>query len=253
MQQQQLNFMMRLLAVLLSMSHVAGDPADHVDLVTFDGGEGTSFSWKDAHYPLMGGISDITFTPQRSAKTARLSGKVGMIGKALKAPGYCNTMTTYSALKPPRFNDPSGFTHLQIHARSSVEYAGYKVSFAADAFIPGQNTYKASFNLPGDGLWHTVSIPFSDFSNDWSPFSGDCGTPDSSGRKHVCCTESTTNVCPTLKNLKDISQFGIWFQGKEGKFDVEIASVSAGFGGPADKPSPSWWPPRTSANNTMVV
>merc|ERR1712216_578289 len=89
----------------------------------------------------------------------------GKIVPFLKAPGFCKAQTDYSLLHKPHFN-ASAFTHLQLKVRSSVAYSGYKVSFAADTWNPTFSSYKASFNVTADANWHTVSIPFSDFSND---------------------------------------------------------------------------------------
>jgi len=175
-----------------------------------------------------------------STKTAVWKGEVKIV-PSLKAPGFCKAQTSWSLLKHAHFNDASPFTHLQVTARSSVAYNGYKVSFAADTWNPTFSSYKANFNLTGDGKWHTVSIPFSDFSNDWSPYTGDCDTKDPTGKQHTCCTESNLKVCARPKNLKDISQITLWMEGHAGKFDLEIQSVGAGFAGPNDKPIAPWW------------
>jgi hypothetical protein len=84
--------------------------------------------------------------------------------------------------------------------------------------------------VTSDGIWRTIAVPFESFSNDWSSYTGRCDTTDPSGKKHTCCSEATPEVCPTQKNLKDISQFGLWTEGVAGKFHLEIKWMRAGFG-----------------------
>lgn len=69
---------------------------------------------------------------------------------------------------------------------------------------------QAPFSISGDGQWSTVAIPFSQFSNDWSPFTGACGTVDPTGKAHRCCNSTYPEVCLKSKNLADITQIGLW-------------------------------------------
>merc|ERR1719310_1686419 len=231
---------MRCLALLLTVALSAAN--DHVDLVTFDGAPGTTWSWKALNDPVMGGVSFSTFSANVSGATAKWVGQVNVV-PSLKAPGFCNAETTDGQGVSARFNDASAFSHIEIKARAFTEYSGYKVSFAADTINPQFKSFKANFELQGDGMWRTVAIPLSSFSNDWSTFTGDCDTVDpNNGRKHTCCSQETPEVCPTRKNLKDISQVGLWMEGHAGKFDVEIAWVRAGFGDTNSPPVAPWWP-----------
>jgi hypothetical protein len=226
---------------------------DHVNLATFDGAKGTSFGWKGDHYPAMGDYSNMTVLPEWSEKHLRLAGFVGS-QKPLRA-GFCNVQTHSAPFATNHFNDASKFTHLKIRARSSVAYPAYKVSFNADKTLTSAKTYKASFALPGDGEWHTVSVPFSDFTNTADTFTGDCTTVPPSGHKPNCCSEATPHSCPSLKSLQGITQLGIWLQGVnvDGKFDFELESISAGSAGADDKPAASWWPPKSAIAEQMLV
>lgn len=221
------------LAILLVGSghkHSHSGASDHVDLVTFDGAKATTFKWQAMNDPVMGGQSHSVFALDEKNKKGKWVGEVKIV-PSLKAPGFCKIQTG-NLISPlfAKFNDASPFSHLQIQVRSSVSYTGWKIAFAADTWNPTFNSFKAPFDVVADGEWHLVSIPFSDFSNDWSSYTGDCFTKDPNGKQHVCCTESTPEVCPTLKNLKDISQLSIWAEGGAGKFDLEIGEIGAGFG-----------------------
>ena len=63
-----------------------------------------------------------------------------------------------------------------------------------------------------------IVVPFSSFSNNWSSYTGE---------PIVKCSDDPS-VCPTQKNLADISQIGFWMEGVEGDFSFEIESISAG-------------------------
>jgi len=226
-------------AVLLVCSgheHSHSAALDHVDLVTFDGAQATTFKWKAQNDPVMGGQSHSVYTLDEENKKGKWVGEVKIV-PSLKAPGFCKIQTgchfeifgdTWKHLE--KFSDASPYSHLQIQVRSNISYTGWKIAFAADTWNPIFNSFKAPFNVLADGAWHLVSIPFSDFSNDWSSYTGDCFTKDPDGKQHVCCTESTPEKCPTMKNLKDISQLSIWAEGGAGKFDLEIGEIGAGFG-----------------------
>merc|ERR1712032_1131658 len=48
--------------------------------------------------------------------------------------------------------------------------------------------------------------------------------------KHRCCSKEHPEVCPTQRNLKDMTQFGLWTEGVAGKFHLEVKWIRAGFG-----------------------
>jgi hypothetical protein len=214
-------------SVALLLSLAAAD-TDRVQLATFDGAKDTSFTWRLTNDPVMGGRSHSTWSIDKDSKIAKWDGAVEIV-PSLKAPGFCNAETSSGLGIFAHFNDASPFTHIQLRARAFKPYAGYKLSFAADTLNPQFHSFKAPFKLAGDGVWHTVSIPVSEFSNDWSSYTGECSTKDPTGKQHVCCTEQSTGVCPTKKNLKDISQVGLWMEGAAGNFSIEVKSISAGF------------------------
>merc|ERR1711918_288244 len=67
-----------------------------------------------------------------------------------------------------------------------------------------------------------VSIPFTDFSYDWSAYTGACDTLDPTGQQHVCCTDETPDVCPTADFLAKITDVEVWAEGTEGDFHLEV-------------------------------
>lgn len=63
---------------------VAG--SDYVDLVTFDGQDGTTFKWRDLNDPVMGGRSVSTFEVDNDGQYAVFNGTVAIV-PSLSAPG----------------------------------------------------------------------------------------------------------------------------------------------------------------------
>merc|ERR1712107_248264 len=89
--------------------------------------------------------------------------------------------------------------------------------------------YKAGLKLPAstDGEWQTAFMKFTEFSWDWSDFTGDCATKDPDGYQHKCCTKETPDFCPTAQRLRGISSFNIWAEGAKGDFHLEIKEIAA--------------------------
>lgn len=115
----------------------------------------------------------------------------------------------------------------------SVEQAGapgFKAEFGAKN-IPSKRhfsagTFKAGFNVTGTE-WQTVKIPFSEFSYDWSDFTGRCDTKDpNNGTQHVCCSAEHPEVCPTAAFLGSITSVAVWAEGVAGDFHIEIKGAS---------------------------
>merc|ERR1719222_906037 len=105
-----------------------------------------------------------------------------------------------------------------MRVRSTTpNYQGFKVAFAAPGIprtsIYGGSSYKAGFNLTGSD-WQLVEIPFTQFSYDWSGYTGRCDTKDpafigSKGQQHFCCSKSglqpsKPDVCVDDKFLRNV-------------------------------------------------
>lgn len=222
--------MIRFTVLLIFLAVSSSDAGMQIEsmtkLVTFDGASGTTFSWKALNDPVMGGASSSTWTiDSKGNKTAVWDGEVRIV-PSLKAPGFCNAETTNWFAK---FSDASGYSHWLLRVRSTTpDYPGFKTSFAADTINTQFKSHKANFKLANTTDWQTVAIPFSSFSNDWSSFTGDCDTVDPNGKTHRCCSTSHPEVCPSQKNLRDISVVGLWMEGHAGKFHLEVAWMGAG-------------------------
>lgn len=205
----------------------------YVDLVTFDkANTKTFFSWGLTNDPVMGGVSNSTFVISDTAKIGVFDGTVRNV-PSLKAPGFCNIETSNWFAE---FNDISDCTHIVVKARTTTpEYAGFKVSICADTYLPCQFfSYKANFNVTStEFTW--ISIPLTDFSNDWSSYTGDCFTVDPNGKQHYCCSENDQGLKPTKPEVclrqanlaKGVKQVGIWSEGHAGDFHLEILAVGA--------------------------
>eukprot|EP00049_Salpingoeca_infusionum_P002241 m.55106 g.55106 ORF g.55106 m.55106 type:complete len:400 (+) comp11466_c0_seq1:337-1536(+) len=201
-------------------------PPGVVPLATFDGEKGTTWSWRLVNDPVMGGISKSTFNVDESGMQMNWKGEVKIVPK-LAAPGFCNLET--NTLLVNKANDARGTTHLLLRVKtSSPEYAGFKVSAAARTLNPQFASFKSNFTVPVGNNWTTVAVPWTSFSNDWSPFTGNCDTKDPTGKQHYCCSEEHPNVCITPADLKAIEQLGLWTEGVSGNFTLDIAWIGAG-------------------------
>lgn len=197
----------------------------YVMISTFDGGEQTTQKWHEVNDPVMGGVSSATFVVDENAKYAVFNGTARIV-PSLQAPGFCNAET--ETLQ--HFPDASGYDNVFIVARSSSpEYAGFKLSIAAKTLLPQFKSFKANFNITSaSNDWEVVNIPLSQFSNDWSPYTGDCDTKDPTGKQHYCCDAEHPQSCADSKTFKSIEQIGIWSEGHAGDFHLEIQAVGVG-------------------------
>lgn len=200
---------------------------DTTQLVTFDGSAGTTFTWSETNDPVMGGQSSATFTVKPSS--AEFNGTCAIV-PSLSAPGFCSAQT-----KSPRtFNDVSahinGSLTLLVQSRTP-EYSGFKVAFSATGVprtsIYGGGSFKAGFSVPSLAV-ELIDVPFSSFSYDWSPYTGQCDTKDPTGQQHHCCGDGdAAKYCPTAEFLGQITDVEVWAEGVEGDFHLEILEISA--------------------------
>jgi hypothetical protein len=83
-----------------------------------------------------------------------------------------------------------------------------------------------------------VEVPLTQFSYDWSGYTGRCDTKDPAsfgqkeGQQHYCCdqsglTPSKSEVCVDSKYLSIISEVDVWAEGVEGDFNIQIDYISA--------------------------
>merc|ERR1711972_58023 len=126
--------------------------------------------------------------------------------------------------------------NIALRVRSSTpEYQGFKVGFAAPGIprtsLYGGGSYKADFKLNG-GDWQVVEVPLTQFSYDWSGYTGRCDTKDPAsfgrdGQQHYCCDQSglepsKPEVCVQPQYLSTINALEVWAEGVEGDFNLQI-------------------------------
>lgn len=209
---------------LMSMLFSAGQTADSVTLVSFPG-----VRWVESNDPIMGGKSHGNWSVVGDHGV--FQGSVVNV-PGLDAPGFCRAVTLGLFSK-----DASAFLdgELQLTVRSTTpEYKGFKFAFGSMK-VPKHHggheligSYKSKLIIPADanGDWLTVPIKMSEFSWDWSDFSGDCDTKDPDGFQHQCCSDSADR-CPSVDTLSGIRSFNIWAEGVVGDFYLEIKEVVA--------------------------
>lgn len=171
--------------------------------------------WQQQNDPVMGGESTGTFTQQNGLGI--FDGNVVDV-PSLKAPGFIK-VSSQSFLGLGKFKDVSMCSSLTITAKSSSDYAGYRISFG-NAHPSGGKFfafgYKAHFS-PKIGEFGTVSIPFNMFSDLWD---------DGTGDLIKTCAEDA-QYCPTKAALENLKTVSIWAEGVAGKVHLEIKSIGA--------------------------
>jgi len=205
-----------------------------VDLVTFDGGKGTTFSFKELNDPVMGGQSVGTFRVGGDTEKYGMFNGTCAIVPSLKAPGFIKASTAGFFDMKHKFPDVSVMINgsLQLTVRSNnPSYKGFKFEFEAPGAPKGRfaaGSYKAGFQLDNAPTtdWQVVSIPFNKFSSDWSDFTGRCDTKDPDGTQHYCCSEKSS-VCASTKSLAGITNVAVWGEGVAGAVNLEILKISA--------------------------
>jgi len=183
---------MKFSASALLLANVAADDV----LVSFDGAKGTTFKFMEMNDPVMGGKSTGTWTVNADGYGV-MDGEVVDVPK-LKAPGFI------TAKANGKFKDVSADIDddLVLLVRTTTpSYAGFRVSLVADPkyhwYSCESGCYKAHFSLSNLGAsddFQELRIPLNQFSDKWSPYTGD----------HTKECADDASVCLTAKALKSI-------------------------------------------------
>jgi hypothetical protein len=203
-------------------------PAAHSDmqLVAFDGNPATTFEFKALLDPVMGGRSTGAWSVNTDGHYGILDGEVADV-PSLKAPGF---ITAHAEGKFSDVSKAIGGSLVLMVRSSTPEFQGFRVSFASGTVAPGYSCagggslpfsggcYKSpKFTVPAGDDFVAITIPFSKFSDHWSP---------STGEQSKTCAEDKS-VCPTAKALEGIKRVEIWGEGAKGKVHIELQSIFA--------------------------
>jgi len=214
---------------MLSIALPIASGLTSIPLVTFDGTAATSFTFTELNDPVMGGQSTGTWT---QSTIGIFDGTVNTV-PSLSAPGFIK------AAADGNFADVSSAASgsLVLRVRSTTPtYTGFRVSFASGTLSPSyacagggsiplsRGCFKAPFSVPAGTDFTDVTIPFSSFSDKWSPATGVQTT--------TCANDS--DVCPSASKLKSIERVEVWAEGANGNVHLELQSISASFTSVAD-------------------
>lgn len=172
--------------------------------------------WTQMNDPVMGGKSTGTFTINSSTGLGEFVGTCAIV-PFLKAPGFIKVESTPGESWP----DVSSCEGIQITAKASTDYSGYRVSFgknSPEGAMPYTHGYKTDMSLGKDTTqFSTMSFPFGTFTDYW-----DAGT----GNAVVKC-EDDNQYCPDDATKKDLSSIAIWGEGVEGDVHLELKTITA--------------------------
>jgi len=172
-------------------------------------------AWTQMNDPVMGGKSTGTFTLNSISSLGEFVGNVAIV-PFLKAPGFIKVETKRGETWP----DASACKGLQITARASTDYSGYRVSFGKnkpDGGMPYTYGYKTDMNLAVLDDFVDLKFPFDAFTDNWDAATGDA----------IISCEQDSQYCPDAASKKDVSTIAIWGEGVEGDVHLELKTIAA--------------------------
>lgn len=193
-------------------------------LVSFDDAS-SSHTFVELNDPVMGGKSTGTWSVDTTGKFGIFEGEVVDV-PSLSAPGFIKAA---SDGKFPDLSSTLGGNLVLMVRSSTPEFVGFRLAFASGTLAPSyacsaggsipfsRGCFKAGFTVPAGDTFTAVTIPFTSFSDMWSPATGD--------PTKECADDS--DVCPTAKTLKDIKRIELWAEGAKGKVHLEISKIFA--------------------------
>jgi len=193
------------------------------NLVTFDGAEGTTFTFQELNDPVMGGKS--TGTWSLGDGFGIFDGEVVDV-PSLQAPGFIKAQASGSFPDVSAFIDGS----LVLSVRTTnPEYEGYRVTVVSGATSPSfscsaggslpfsRGCHKEKFSVPAGDDFVDVKIPFNTFSDKWS---------SATGEQTTTCADDA-DVCLTANKLAKLQMIELWAEGAGGNVHLEVNSISA--------------------------
>lgn len=181
---------------------------DDIDLATFDGK--ATHTWKTESDPVMGGQSDSTWKVEDGF--GEYSGTCRNV-PSLKAPGFTIALTEAPLVGSfPDISSTSGMTLGIRNAGGNITNFKFAFCDARINFYKCQfASFKADFSVTKSDDFTEVFLPWSKFSDKWSPYTG----------------EHTSENPPKAENLKAITQLQIWTEGVAGTFQLQVKYVRA--------------------------
>eukprot|EP00578_Thalassiosira_sp_NH16_P027255 CAMPEP_0181088344 /NCGR_PEP_ID=MMETSP1071-20121207/6736_1 /TAXON_ID=35127 /ORGANISM="Thalassiosira sp., Strain NH16" /LENGTH=540 /DNA_ID=CAMNT_0023170253 /DNA_START=54 /DNA_END=1676 /DNA_ORIENTATION=- len=168
--------------------------------------------WFPLNDPVMGGSSTSSVAVKNNVGV--FDGEVVDVAR-LDAPGFIKMET-----RGGNFPDVSMCKALKINLRSMTEYTGIRVTLGrhhADGAQPYVRGYKVHLkNVPTYDFGEVV-VPFSDFSDNWDPRTGDIIVSCKTDKKH--CVDHDT--------LVDFATFSFMGEGVDGEVHLEVKSIDA--------------------------
>lgn len=169
--------------------------------------------WSQVNDPVMGGESTGTFEIKDGL--GRMKGEVVDVPK-LSAPGFIKA-GAYGD-----FPDVSSCDKLKltVKTKDKVAYAGYRMGFGLKAppnSMPYTHGFKAHFDAPEGDDFEEVIIPFNEFSDNWSPYTGD---------QTITCAENSI-YCPDDETLTNMHELSLMAEGVGGEVDLIIKTIHA--------------------------
>jgi len=172
-------------------------------------------TWGTLNDPVMGGKSESSVVIENGV--AHFNGRCAIV-PFLKAPGFI-TMVTGGYQTSATFPDVSTCSSLKVVLRTTVQYAGYYLSFGTARTHDGGHAmgYKTPLDIAASSEFTSLVLPFSSFSSKWN---------EATGKTEIECSEDP-QYCPTIEVLEDMKTMSFWGEGVEGDIALEIRSISA--------------------------
>jgi len=131
----------------------------------------------------------------------------------LSAPGFTIALTESPVLG--RFPDASATDGLLLGlARMGGNISSFKVAFCdshVNLYRCQFQTFKADFSMKSSQKLEQIFVPWSAFSDKWSPYTG----------------EHTAEHPPSAASLRSITQLQLWAEGVVGDFELHLGFIKA--------------------------
>eukprot|EP00746_Dinoflagellata_sp_MGD_P145056 gnl/MRDRNA2_/MRDRNA2_77721_c0_seq1.p1 gnl/MRDRNA2_/MRDRNA2_77721_c0~~gnl/MRDRNA2_/MRDRNA2_77721_c0_seq1.p1 ORF type:complete len:370 (+),score=61.53 gnl/MRDRNA2_/MRDRNA2_77721_c0_seq1:74-1183(+) len=209
----------------LGMPFESSAASADIKLVTFNGESGTNHRFNFEADPVMAGASYGSSFVEDGKLTLKgyCAYRPFLTQKKEESSAYIRTETA-----DQKFPDVSACEGIAFVAKAKgPPFGGYQFCIGGNRAGEqkgklnkrtrlGNQCYKSPFKAP-NGVFETVQIPFTDFTNFWDPETGGIVRN---------CKDSPKN-CPDTQTLTNIKDMSIWAEGDMGDVFLEIKEISA--------------------------